>query len=161
MPAVRRLYNIARHNPCENDIIDVCAVISLAVTPNEKDLSFLQYLFDNDNWKLYQAHTYREAMSQLSRDWVPVIICECQLPDGSWKDVLSQTAPLVERPRLIVISSQANEHLWSEVLALGGFDLLATPLKETEVAYVVGSAWLEWHNEHERANRHAVMTVSR
>jgi DNA-binding NtrC family response regulator len=118
-------------------------------------------MFDDAHWNLYQAHTYREATSQLSRDWAPVIICERQLPDGNWKDVLSQTVPLAERPRLIVISSQANEHLWSEVLALGGHDLLGTPLKETEVAYVVGSAWLEWNNTHERANRHAVMTVSR
>ena len=107
---------------------------------------FLQHLFNDANWKLYTAQTYREAISWLSRDRVPIIICECQLPDGDWKDVLSHLALLAERPRLIVISNQADEHLWSEVLALGAFDLLATPLNETEVGYVIGSAWLDWKN---------------
>lgn len=161
MTLLRRPYNIACHNTQPSDIIDIGIVISLAVSPNKEDLSFLQYMFDDANWKLYQAHTYREAMSQLSRETVPVIICECQLPDGSWKDVLSQTAPLPERPRLIVVSKQADEPLWSEVLALGGFDLLATPLKETEAAYVIGAAWLDWKNEHECADRRAVIIASR
>ena len=161
MPASRRPYKTARYNTRDADIIDAGAVISLAVSPNEADLSSLQHMFDDATWKLYQAHTYREAMSQLSRYWVPVIVCECQLSDGSWKDFLSQMAPLADRPRLIVISKHADEGLWSEILAMDGFDLLATPLKETEVAYVVGSAWLDWRSEHEPADRHVLITAFR
>ena len=146
MPAFTRPYNIARHTTLESDAIEVHAVISLAISPKEADLLFLQHLFNDANWKLYTAQTYREAISWLSRDRVPIIICECQLPDGDWKDVLSHLALLAERPRLIVISNQADEHLWSEVLALGAFDLLATPLNETEVGYDIGSAWLDWKN---------------
>jgi len=82
------------------------------------------------------------------------------LPDGSWKDVLSHLAPLADRPRLIAISKHADEHLWAEVLALGGFDLLGTPLREAEAAYVIGSAWLDWKNEQERS-RHALSIASR
>src|SRR5438874_2402559 len=117
-------------------------------------------MFDDADWKLYKARTYREGMLELNHDRVPVIICECQLTDGSWKDVLSHLAPWTDRPRLIVISKHADEHLWSEVLALGGFDLLATPLKETEAGYIIGSAWLDWTNEHGRTTRQASKVAS-
>lgn len=42
---------------------------------------------------------------------------------------------------------------------MGGFDLLATPLKAAEVAHAIGSAWLDWQNEHQRAKKHALTTV--
>ena len=159
MPAVKRPYNIARPDPRQNDVIEASGVVSLAISQNERDLAFLQYMFDDANWTLYKARTYRAAMFQLSRNQVHVIICECQLPDGNWQDVLSHLAPWADRPRLIVISNHADERLWSEVLAMGGLDVLATPLKETELAYVIGSAWLDWKDECERATKHAAITI--
>ncbi len=124
--------------------IDGDPVISLAVSPFKKDLSFLQRMFDDANWKLFTAHTYQEGMAQLSRELIPVVLCECQLPDGNWKDVLSRLAPMLEPPRLIVVSRHADERLWTDVLSLGGFDLLATPFREVEVGYAIGTAWLDW-----------------
>jgi len=81
---------------------------------------------------------------------MPVVLCECPLPDGNWKDVLGQLAPMPDRPRLIVFSRQADESLWAEVLNLGGFDLLATPFREAELVFTIGSAWLDWTSEQER-----------
>jgi DNA-binding response OmpR family regulator len=101
-------------------------------------------MFDDANWRLFTAHTCREGMAQLDREQIPIVICADQLPDGSWKDVLSRFAPISEPPRLIVASRHADERLWSEVLNLGGFDLLATPFREVEVGYAIGSAWVDW-----------------
>ena len=125
-------------------LIDGDSVISLAVTPFKEDLAFLQRMFDDANWKLLTAHTYQEGIAQLSRVLIPVVLCECQLADGDWKDVLSRLAPMLEPPRVIVVSHHADERLWSEVLSLGGFDLLATPFREVEVGYAIGTAWLDW-----------------
>jgi DNA-binding NtrC family response regulator len=150
----------AVHASLETDTSDANEITSLAISQNERDLAFLEYMFDDANWTLYKSRTYREAMLQLNRDRVSIIICECQLPDGGWKDVLSHLAPWSDRPRLIVISNHADEHLWSEVLDLGGFDVLATPLKETETAYAIGAAWLDWTNEHGRASPEASKVAS-
>jgi len=49
-------------------------------------------MFDDADWKLFTAQTYTEGMVQLSRELIPVVLCECQLPDGKWTDVLSQVA---------------------------------------------------------------------
>ena len=123
---------------------------SLAISPFREDLAFLEEKFQDADWKLYVAHTYREALIQLSHVRVPIIICECQLPDGNWKDVLSQLAPMLDRPRLIVVSRHADERLWSEVLNQGAFDLLATPVREAELVFAIGWAWLNWTGDQER-----------
>ena len=100
---------------------DVDVVSSLAISPCEEDLRFLQRMFDDADWNLFTAHTYKDGMAQLDRELIPVVICESQLPDGSWKDVLSRLALITDSPRLIVASRQADERLWSDVLRLGGF----------------------------------------
>ena len=119
-------------------------VVSLAISPFQSDISFLQRMFDDANWKLFTSGSCREGMAQLDHEQIPIVICEAQLPDGSWKDVLSRFAPMLEPPRLLVASHHADEPLWSEVLNLGGFDLLATPFREVEVGYSIGSAWFDW-----------------
>jgi DNA-binding NtrC family response regulator len=122
---------------------------SLAISPCVEDLTFLESRFREAHWKLYMAGTYREALAELSKKRLPVVLCECQLPDGNWKDVLSRLAPMLERPRLIVFCRHADYRLWTEVLSLGGFDLLATPFREDELVFTIGSAWLDWEGEQE------------
>jgi DNA-binding NtrC family response regulator len=141
--------------------IDADSVTSLAVSPFKEDLSFLQRMFDDANWKLLTAHTYQEGVAQLSRVLTPVVLCECQLADGDWKDVLSRLAPMLEPPRVIVVSHHADERLWSEVLSLGGFDLLATPFREVEVGYAIGTAWLDWKYMRDQRGRGLMVTTSR
>lgn len=84
--------------------------------------------------------TWREGAETLMRHLPDVVICEDALPDGDWKLALGQTSPLKNAPRLIVVSSHANESLWVEVLNWGGYDLLSRPLVEDEVVRVVGLA---------------------
>ena len=132
-----------------SEAVDAAVLVSLAVTPAEVDRSFLQRMFDDAKWRLFTAQSCREGMAQLDREHIPIVICADQLPDGSWKDVLSRIAPILEPPRLIVASRHADERLWSEVLSLGGFDLLAVPFREVEVGCAIGSAWFDW-NAHGR-----------
>ena len=132
--------------------IDSYSVTGLAISPVEGDLGFLRRLFDDARWKLFTAHSYHEAMTQLSHHRMPLILCDCQLPDGKWTDVLSQLAPMPERPRLIVMSPYADEKLCAEVVRMGGFDLVSIPLKEIEVGCAIGSAWIDWNNEQQRSS---------
>jgi hypothetical protein len=82
---------------------------SLAIGSSVEDLSFLTYRFKEAGWTLYTAHTYRETLAELSWNRMPVVLCEYPLPDGNWKDVLSQLAPMPDGPRLIVFSRHADE----------------------------------------------------
>ena len=122
---------------------------SLAITPSVEDISFLKHQFKISKWTLYTAASYREGMDALRWNRMPVVLCASKLPDGNWKDVLSQLAPIPDRPRLIVFSRSADDELWGEVLDAGGFDVLATPFQDTKLKFTIASAWLEWKGEQE------------
>jgi hypothetical protein len=46
---------------------------SLAIGSSIEDLSFLEYRFKEAKWTLYTAHTYREALRELSLNRMPVV----------------------------------------------------------------------------------------
>ena len=70
-----------------------------------------------------------------------VVICERDLPDGSWKDVLAITMSLHNPPPVIVTSRLADDYLWMEVLNWGGYDVLAKPLDQCELNRSIQLAW--------------------
>ena len=91
----------------------------LAVSSSSEEHVLLKQTFRGTCWELREAHSYRDALMILCHERMPVVICQCSLPDGNWQDVLGQTAILPDAPRLIVTSAQPDEHLWAEVLNMG------------------------------------------
>jgi DNA-binding NtrC family response regulator len=89
---------------------------------------------------LVGAGTIREAIRLVQGCVVPVIVCSRDLPDGDWREFLDLAAAWISPAKVIVVSRLADNRLWSEVLNLGGYDLLASPLDEREVSYVLDSA---------------------
>ena len=132
-------------------------VAVLAISPIEDDHLFLGNIFGHTNWQLRKARTWREALSLLDRQRIPVLICESQLLDATWKDVLAELSNLPDQPMLIVASRLADESFWAEVLNLGAYDVLMKPFDATEVFRVVSLAWMNWKNDHERIGARAAL----
>jgi DNA-binding response OmpR family regulator len=80
-----------------------------------------------------------------------VVICESQLPDSDWQDVLGRLGGMACPPLLVVTSRMADDRLWSEVLNLGGYNVLAKPFNAKEVFHVAGHAWMLWNRQWEPA----------
>jgi CheY-like chemotaxis protein len=108
----------------------------LSISPAPEDHEILRFIL-HGFCQIDDAATRREAADFLCRDRVAIIFCERDLPDGTWKDILSYTAELTDPPALIVTSILADEHLWAEVLNMGGHDVLAKPFREPEVKYAL------------------------
>lgn len=89
----------------------------LSISATREDHQVLRCMLNN--FKIATAGTRQEAMSFLCLDRVPVIVCDRDLPDGTWKDILGDTAELPDPPALVVTSRLADEYLWAEVLNLG------------------------------------------
>jgi DNA-binding response OmpR family regulator len=85
--------------------------------------------------------------SLLQRHDISVVVCEQNLMPGSWTDVLKHTQSMEHPPSLIVTSRLADDHLWSEVLNLGGWDVLAKPFDAREVLHSVKLAWDHWERQ--------------
>jgi DNA-binding NtrC family response regulator len=112
----------------------------LAVSLDEKDRQTLAQAAKRVGYDLIDAGTIQEAM-QFARDSaVRVIVCGRSLPDGDWRDLVNLSALWKSPAKIVVVSRLADHRLWSEVLNLGAYDLLAAPLNERDVSYVLVSA---------------------
>ncbi len=141
----RQISRAACETPAEK------AVHVLVVSAAEDEHRFLGHLFDHTNWFIHSARSCGEAAELLRRRTIPVVLCDYDLPDGSWRNMLSVIDALHRPALLIVTSHKADDYLWAEVLNLGGYDVLMKPYEPCEVVRVVSLAWLHWKNLRERA----------
>jgi len=112
----------------------------LAVSPDQGDCVSLERILDRSRWTIHRASSYREATRLIRESNPSLILCERDLPDGSWKDVFRTAAGLGAPPTVVVVSRQADERLWAEVLNLGGYDVLLKPFDHVEVRRVMNMA---------------------
>lgn len=125
----------------------------LLISPFEEDHVFLHNLFSHSKWHLKAVRSWRDALSHLADHTTPVVLCEREVADSTWKQVLSELSHLPDVPLLILTSRLADDYFWAEVLNLGGYDVLMKPFDQTEVVRVVSLAWLNWKNCRERARK--------
>jgi DNA-binding response OmpR family regulator len=114
---------------------------ALLVSAADEDYQALGDLFSQQGWTLYQTTTLNAAVAFVCKNPVPVLITERDLPLGNWKDLFAAMLQLPRAPLFIVTSRLADEHLWAELLNLGGHDVLCKPLQTKEVLWVLHSAW--------------------
>jgi DNA-binding response OmpR family regulator len=116
----------------------------LVVSPHPDDLTCLRHMLNQRDWRITLSTHAAEATREISVQNPSVIICERDLPDGTWKDILRHTERMAHAPLLLVVSRHADENLWAEVLNLGGYDVLLKPFDGAELVRVVGMAWRSW-----------------
>jgi DNA-binding NtrC family response regulator len=102
----------------------------------------------DSEWKLETSASLRSAVAVLGKDRLHIVVCEKDLGNESWRDLLDQTSQLADPPSLIITSRLADEYLWAEALNLGAYDVLAAPFEPAEVVRVLSSAWL--HRMHRK-----------
>lgn len=114
----------------------------LSVSPFLQDQALLRAICELAGWKMCTVSTCREAVvcSEAHHPWV--VVCESELPDGTWKDLLRVLDRLADAPTLVVTSPRTGDDLWSEVRKMGGCDVLTKPLHREEALPVLGLALL-------------------
>ena len=114
-------------------------VLSISTVPEDHDS--LRRILHDPSWRVAAAFSCQQAITYLCRDRMDVIVCDCHLPDGSWRDILSYIAELTEPSVVIVTSRAVGADLRAEVRALGAFEVLPKPFRADEVSRVVMAAW--------------------
>jgi DNA-binding response OmpR family regulator len=110
----------------------------LAVLPSPEDRLAIQNILERSEWRV---RFLRSSPRSRHLATVGAVLTEAHLPDGrGWKDILRKLEEAPNPPPLIVTDRLANEALWSEVLNLGGYDVLAKPFDQKEVLHVVSMA---------------------
>jgi DNA-binding NtrC family response regulator len=111
----------------------------------DTDLIALLGILNDTDWTLHWNTSRADAVETLRLRPVGVVLCDRDLPDGDWKDVLAASTSLASPPPVIVTARFANERLWAEVLSLNGYDVLTKPFDADEVMRAISLA-LEFSN---------------
>ena len=118
----------------------------LAVLPSIEDQVLVRQVFSFSRWEVRFAGSFQQAATTLQE--VGVVISDDHLPDRyEWKDLLYRTWSQTLPQPFIVTSRTADDLLWGKVISLGGFDVLAKPLRPNELFRVVASAWSFWKEQ--------------
>src|SRR5882724_10663273 len=115
----------------------------LSVSPAHDDHHSLGHILKDSCWRLSTATGCVEAIARLTWDPMAIVVCESNLPGGTWRDVLRHLSECPDPAVLIVTSRLADEYLWAEVLNLGGYDVLAKPFDKQEVLWAFASVGAE------------------
>ena len=119
----------------------------LSVSDTPLDHAELRQHISTISCQFATAYTCRHALELLMPGGVSIVVCEQELPDGTWRDILKYIETSRQRTLLIVASRLADGYLWAEVLHLGGFDVLAKPFNVAEVRHVLETASLHMRLE--------------
>jgi DNA-binding NtrC family response regulator len=126
------------------------AISVLAVGSVEEDHRDFRKIVKDLPFRVSVRRDFRGAAALLDRQQFGIVVCDCNLPDGGWTDLLEKISKEPEPPLLIVSSRLADDFLWAEVLNLGAFDLLMTPFNRQDVRHVLTTASIQLRNQARR-----------
>ena len=113
----------------------------LAVGACPEDWASLQLVFEENAWNLHCVHHLADAVDFVRKHPAVVIVSDPAFSGGDWKQLLSHLIAEGHPSALVVVNRVADERLWSEVLHLGGYDVLVKPFDKQEVIRVIQLAW--------------------
>ena len=138
----------------------------LVVSGSENELGnclqevFRHALFRYFNWSMRQLQTCQQALAFLRQNPLPLVISWCEMPDGNWKDLLRQLRLLPKPPLLAVSYQPTGRCFWSEVISLGGYDVLVKPFEAPDVFRLVSLAWENWKDRNRSAQPKSLSKLS-
>jgi DNA-binding NtrC family response regulator len=110
------------------------------VSASVEDARAFREIAGADRWLVVNLPDLAGAQAAIDKLRPLLVVCDTEIEgQGSWRDLLNGQGA---RPSfaLIVVSRQADEALWAEVLGLGGSDVLEKPFAGEDVERVIGLA---------------------
>jgi DNA-binding NtrC family response regulator len=114
----------------------------MLVSGEEQNHKALAGPCEQHGWRVHHSRSFAD-FATASEDGPAVVVTDYSLPDGSWTKVLTHARDHAPASEIVVYSRLADEHLWAEVMCLGGFDVLSDPSDERELLRVTMAAWCE------------------
>jgi len=139
--AVSGLRNVTRRPVADDD-----RPRALAVSCRHSEQEALQEAFRAAGWELAIADSVTAALARQKKFPVPIILCGRDFPESDWQKTVLMFTGLQERPWVILLSSRCDQNLWEELTAIGGSDILRTPLNAGAVTRSVKSGWQLWRH---------------
>lgn len=96
-------------------------------------------------WVVLTADDLAEAIEILGSQEIAIAIVDHDSP--SWRFVAARLAAPPYRCSVILLSSAATPNLWHELTRLGGYEIVAKPIRRIRLADVLSAAWSHWRSQ--------------
>lgn len=116
----------------------------VALVRDGQDRDVLELIGMRDHLDFHFAETCDEAWNTANRLKSPVVLCERNLPGIEWRDAVRILASAEPRPCVILTSPTADDYMWKEIVTRGGYDVLASPLRDVDTARSIRLAMSYW-----------------
>jgi DNA-binding NtrC family response regulator len=119
-------------------------ILALVVSAETDSSQGLQRELQRQAIKTRQVRTCTEAKQFFEREEKPdIIFSDASVPDGTWADVLRMARKEQAAAEVVVVSRLPNTKLYMDVMDGGGFDFIAPPFSQAEIAHVLQTATVD------------------
>lgn len=118
----------------------------VALLKGDGDRDLLSSVGAREHLDIHFVRSCGEAWNTANRLKSPLILCDRDIPGIEWQDEVRMLASAASHPCVILISRVVDDYLWKEIVARGGYDVLATPLREEDVTRSIRLALSYWKN---------------
>ncbi len=84
--------------------------------------------------------TLKEARRGLRRGNHALVLCEAELQDGTYLDVLATLKHKLDQIRVIVLAESHSEVGYNHAIESGAFDVISSPCSRTDVQWIIMQA---------------------
>ena len=84
--------------------------------------------------------TLQQARRGLRRGNHALVLCEAELPDGTYQDVMALLKHKLVQVRAIVMADTYSEDSYCQAIELGAFDVISAPYRRTDVQWIIMQA---------------------
>jgi DNA-binding NtrC family response regulator len=117
---------------------------ALLVSPEPEQLNGLEKELQLHSVRTHQVRSCTEARAFIRRQGNPdIIFTDASLPDGTWADVLRMARKEQPSAEVVIASRLPDIKLYLDFMESGGFDFIAVPFSQTEVAHILENASVE------------------
>lgn len=120
---------------------------ALIVSASIQDRAFFDHLQSGEQWSFVIVPSVAEALTLLRTEIFPVVLCDRDLFEHTWREVLTCVLGSAPRSCFLLVSRVNDEYLWRDVVTQGGYDVLVRPLSKASVTQALGRALYYWRTQ--------------
>ena len=132
------------NRPGLNKSVNRSEIKLLAISKDRGSQEQLKDLAELYGWDLFLCGNCQRAESILKIESFPIVLCDSEALDISWREVFQMIRRSDPSRCLILCSRTDDDCLWHEVVRRGGYDVIDKPLREEQVVRTVKFAWAFW-----------------
>ncbi len=127
----------------------------LAIIADAPKRDALRVALEPLGWRFVFTDSAATGMEQQQHERYPVILFDRDSAGEDWRDAIRALSAGAPRPSVILMSCHTDRNLWEELVRLGGYDIVRSPIRAESVAQTLAAGWSLWRNQHRLRRRAA------